>query len=354
MTPWSFVSRDPDETRAIGRELGRAVGADGLVVALVGPLGAGKTVFVKGLAEGLGIEPQSVSSPTFVIAQQYPVPDGEAPTWLHHVDLYRLESEDELETIGFFDMFAPGSVLAVEWPDRFPGVLGRDVVRIDFEGPSAESTRPREARVSTEGGDRGLAAKVAEDWRGRVERRRLSLEADARARPPANALVVWGLAGVMALAAGRDAVAFGPIEDPGRVEASPRCVEFAPAVSDRPDVFGTRRLVIAGRDAADESSAVRPRVEGVARWLVGRTLDPNTASGPQLETLPGLGPARVAAILDHRRHAAFGSAADLEAVPGIGPVTRGRLERWLEVPGANAAKPCARPSAERDATGAGR
>ena len=78
MTPWSFVSPDAEATRAIGRELGRAIGADGLVLALVGPLGAGKTVFVKGLAEGLGVEPRAVSSPTFVIAQQYAVPEAEA------------------------------------------------------------------------------------------------------------------------------------------------------------------------------------------------------------------------------------------------------------------------------------
>ena len=65
MASWTFVSRDPDETRAIARELGRAIGADGAVLALIGPLGAGKTVFVKGLAEGLGVDPRGVSSPTF-------------------------------------------------------------------------------------------------------------------------------------------------------------------------------------------------------------------------------------------------------------------------------------------------
>ena len=74
---WTFVSRDPEETRAIARELGRAVGSDGAVLALIGPLGSGKTVFVKGLAEGLGVDPRGVSSPTFVIAQQYAVPEDE-------------------------------------------------------------------------------------------------------------------------------------------------------------------------------------------------------------------------------------------------------------------------------------
>ncbi len=89
MKTWFFDSPDPEHTFACGADLGRSIGRDGLVIALVGPLGAGKTVFVKGLADGLGIDARLVSSPTFVIAQQYPIPVG--PEALHHVDLYRLE-----------------------------------------------------------------------------------------------------------------------------------------------------------------------------------------------------------------------------------------------------------------------
>ena len=90
MASWTCNSANPEDTHAMGRALGQSIGADGLAIALVGPLGAGKTVFVRGLAEGLGVEPRSVSSPTFVIAQQYAVPQG--PETLHHVDLYRLGS----------------------------------------------------------------------------------------------------------------------------------------------------------------------------------------------------------------------------------------------------------------------
>lgn len=372
MTPWSFVSRDPEETHAIGRELGRAIGADGLVLALVGPLGAGKTVFVKGLAEGLGVEPRAVSSPTFVIAQQYAVPEDEAAAVLHHVDLYRLESEDELETIGFFDMFAGGSVLAVEWADRFPGVLGRDVLRVDFEGPSAASERPRTASVSAEGGAAGLAERVGEDWRVRVERLRRAADEDARARPPANALLVWLVASMLAIAvaAGRGAVAedLGAASIPTR--ATPACARIAPARGDTPDDYGARRVqrVTAGAErtgpapgragqgarptvdaahAVARSGSARDRL-GVARLLFGGRLDPNRATAAQLRTLPGLGPSRVEALLAHRARTPFATVADLERVPGIGPVTRARLERWLAVPGSsNAALPCEADGARR-------
>jgi tRNA threonylcarbamoyladenosine biosynthesis protein TsaE len=104
----------------------------GLVVSLVGPLGAGKTVFVKGLAQGLGIDPAAVTSPTFVISSEYPIGAGRR---LAHVDLYRVESRDELEAAGFADLLEPGSVVAVEWGDRFPEALPADRLEIAISGP---------------------------------------------------------------------------------------------------------------------------------------------------------------------------------------------------------------------------
>jgi tRNA threonylcarbamoyladenosine biosynthesis protein TsaE len=98
MQTWAFDSPDAERTLERGVELGRSISAAGLAIELIGPLGAGKTVFVKGLATGLGVDARSVSSPTFVIAQQYRLATG--PESLHHVDLYRLESESELESIG--------------------------------------------------------------------------------------------------------------------------------------------------------------------------------------------------------------------------------------------------------------
>ncbi len=93
------------------------------MIALVGPLGAGKTLFVKGLAEGLQVAPELVSSPTFVIANEYPIGGARV---LAHVDLYRIESESELFGTGFLDWLVPCNVVAVEWSDRLPEALPAD------------------------------------------------------------------------------------------------------------------------------------------------------------------------------------------------------------------------------------
>ena len=125
----------PEATRAAAGALAGAVGPEGLLVALVGPLGAGKTVFAKGLAEGLGLDPAVVASPTFVIASEYTAPDGRR---LAHVDLYRVESAAELEAAGFLDWLEPGVLLAVEWADRLPDALPADRLELRLSRPDAE------------------------------------------------------------------------------------------------------------------------------------------------------------------------------------------------------------------------
>jgi tRNA threonylcarbamoyladenosine biosynthesis protein TsaE len=99
------------ETIALGRDLGRRL-AGGDVILLAGPLGAGKTAFARGLAEGLGCDTSAVASPTFTIVHEYP-----GPVPLQHVDLYRLNAE-EVDDLGLEDLME-GHVLAVEWPDRW-------------------------------------------------------------------------------------------------------------------------------------------------------------------------------------------------------------------------------------------
>lgn len=129
-----FRSPSPEATHRAAALLAAVVGEGGLLVALVGPLGAGKTVFVKGLAEGLGVPAGAVASPTFVIASEYPLPGGRR---LAHVDLYRVRSAAELEAAGFLDLLGPGSLVAVEWSDRLPEALPADRLEIRLARPDA-------------------------------------------------------------------------------------------------------------------------------------------------------------------------------------------------------------------------
>jgi tRNA threonylcarbamoyladenosine biosynthesis protein TsaE len=103
---------------------------------LRGALGAGKTAFVQGLASGFGIDPVHVSSPTFTICNEYPLAGGGV---LAHLDLYRIESEGELEATGFLDLLEPGNVLAVEWADRLPGVLPAERFDLEIERLAAST-----------------------------------------------------------------------------------------------------------------------------------------------------------------------------------------------------------------------
>lgn len=108
------TTHSEEETSTIGRSLGQQIQA-GSVVLLIGDLGAGKTAFVRGLAQGLGIDPLEVSSPTFTLIQEYR--GGRLP--LHHVDLYRL-SPPEVDDLGLEEMTLGPGITAIEWPDRLP------------------------------------------------------------------------------------------------------------------------------------------------------------------------------------------------------------------------------------------
>jgi tRNA threonylcarbamoyladenosine biosynthesis protein TsaE len=116
-----------DETAAVARALAPRL-KPGDVVLLSGNLGAGKTAFVRGLAEGLGIDPADVSSPTFTIVHEY---RGGRLT-LYHVDLYRLE-QTATNDLGLEEMGVADGVLAIEWPDRLTHELpGATMVQIDI------------------------------------------------------------------------------------------------------------------------------------------------------------------------------------------------------------------------------
>ena len=148
-------SDSPDATRAAARALASVVGAEGLCVGLIGPLGAGKTLFVQGLAEGLGLDPRQVVSPTFVIACEYAGPDGRR---LAHVDLYRLGDRAELEATGFADLLEPGGVVAVEWADRFPEALPAARLEVRLERPAEAGRGQRRVLHAVASGNAAAAA----------------------------------------------------------------------------------------------------------------------------------------------------------------------------------------------------
>jgi tRNA threonylcarbamoyladenosine biosynthesis protein TsaE len=122
--PRVVVTRSDAETEAEGRALGERVDA-GARVHLHGDLGAGKTVFVRGLAEGLGADPDDVHSPTFTLMQEY-----HGRVTLYHVDLYRI-APAEVPDLGLEPLAADG-VLAVEWAERLPA-SDPGAVRVEIE-----------------------------------------------------------------------------------------------------------------------------------------------------------------------------------------------------------------------------
>ena len=120
------LTRSEHETEALARELAATLQA-GDVVLLSGDLGAGKTTFVRGLAQGLGIDPEDVSSPTFTLVHEY---RGNGLT-LYHADLYRLESA-ATDDLGLEEIGVKDGVLAIEWPDRLTHELpGATLVRLE-------------------------------------------------------------------------------------------------------------------------------------------------------------------------------------------------------------------------------
>jgi len=126
---------DPAMMHAVGRELGRLL-RPGELVLLFGELGAGKTTLVRGIAAGVGLDPAEVSSPTFVLCQEYR--SGDAPT-IAHVDAWRMHDAGDLESIGWDELRRDRSIIiCLEWPERVIGAIGdpmrvADVVTVEIE-----------------------------------------------------------------------------------------------------------------------------------------------------------------------------------------------------------------------------
>jgi tRNA threonylcarbamoyladenosine biosynthesis protein TsaE len=112
-TPQRFTTQSEAETVDLGERLGASL-QPGSALLLYGDLGAGKTTFVRGLAKGLGIDPDEVTSPTFVLIQQY-----QGRLTLYHVDLYRIEAA-AVDDLGLEELAENSAVVVIEWAERLP------------------------------------------------------------------------------------------------------------------------------------------------------------------------------------------------------------------------------------------
>lgn len=116
MSAQEFTTHSAEETIALGRRLVTLLTPPKVVV-LRGELGAGKTTLVKGIAEGFhAAAEEDVTSPTFTLVHEYRGPTAS----LYHIDLYRVDTQRELETLGLDDLMAENSILLIEWGDKFP------------------------------------------------------------------------------------------------------------------------------------------------------------------------------------------------------------------------------------------
>jgi tRNA threonylcarbamoyladenosine biosynthesis protein TsaE len=136
-----LVSTSPEHTRDIGRRIGVAA-AEGTVVALVGPLGAGKTQLAKGIAAGLGVT-SVVNSPTFVLMNEHV-----GRLRLYHVDAYRLDDPEEALAAGLLDDRQADGVTVIEWADRLHGWLPAERLEIHLDATAEPSHRRLRWRAS--------------------------------------------------------------------------------------------------------------------------------------------------------------------------------------------------------------
>lgn len=120
-----YYSQSEKETKQLGFNLSKKV-VKGSVISLRGSLGAGKTVFAKGFAEGLGIT-EAIVSPTFTLVQEY---DGVLK--MYHLDLYRLSGEDEFESMGGEDFLYPDGVTLIEWSEKIEDMLPDNTIFINI------------------------------------------------------------------------------------------------------------------------------------------------------------------------------------------------------------------------------
>jgi len=123
------LTKSPEETIALGYKLGKTL-KQGNVLALIGELGTGKTVFTKGIAKALGVKDyEYVNSPSFIIVKEYP--SKTKP--LYHFDLYRLKSSRDMDTVGYEEYFYSNGISVIEWADRARDALPDKYITVKFK-----------------------------------------------------------------------------------------------------------------------------------------------------------------------------------------------------------------------------
>ncbi len=137
MNVQEYITSSPEETIELGRRLATAIAPPRLVL-LRGDLGAGKTTLVKGIAEAFGAaEQEDVTSPTFTLIHEYRGPSAT----LFHIDLYRIDTQRELETLGLDDLYDDKNILLIEWGEKFPWLARGGEVEIAIENLGQDRRR---------------------------------------------------------------------------------------------------------------------------------------------------------------------------------------------------------------------
>lgn len=139
----NYRTESPDETYELGVKMGQEA-LPGQIYTLDGDLGAGKTVFAKGFAEGLGVT-EIVNSPTFTILQTYE--SGRLP--LYHFDVYRIADPEEMDEIGYEDCFYGNGVTLVEWAELIDELIPAEAVRIRITRVKGAEGNARDMKIST-------------------------------------------------------------------------------------------------------------------------------------------------------------------------------------------------------------
>ena len=131
-------STSPEMTRRLGEKLGKKL-SPGAVLALIGELGSGKTVFAQGILKGLGVKDRYMTSPSFVLIKEY-----KARLHVYHIDLFRLKSKEELNQLGIKEYLFGDGVTIVEWAEKVMDILPPEYLEVHFEVISA---RKRNIRI---------------------------------------------------------------------------------------------------------------------------------------------------------------------------------------------------------------